>query len=227
MALGCWLIGGVALASPVHNQIPTQPFTQNVLLGVGHNHSNHLSAAKRAKVCRRQAQLDKQSFTTCQYRGVYHFIARKRPAHAKLLGKPGIESSADRKIAFWWTHPKAYQEMRWRNMPPKEVAPQLWRSEFGWSQAQINAAFEILVTGKRAENSSMNPCRGFSEDPDVTCAQTHVRNGQYVACGIPQFRPCRLLGDTLGQLRAFVGYVNGRYGGIFGALAHKRSYGWY
>lgn len=230
IALGCWLFGGGAvLASPIHNQEPPnqQVFIQNTSFELGHSPAR-MSDARRVKVCRRQATLDPRSFTSCQYAGVYHALERKHPARVKTLAKPRNETAKDRKAAYWWTHPKAYQEMRWRNMPPREVAPQLWKSEFGWTQAQIDAAFEIIETGRLAENSSWNPCRGFGESPNVSCAQTRARNGVYVACGIPQFRPCRLLGDVLAQLRAFVRYVESpRYGEIFGALAHKRRYGWY
>ena len=47
------------------------------------------------------------------------------------------------------------------------------------------------------------------------------------ACGIPQFYPCRDLGDAHAQIVDGLAYIAGRYHTPSGALAHWIDFGWY
>lgn len=56
-------------------------------------------------------------------------------------------------------------------------------------------------------------------------------NSSSGACGLAQALPCSKMGanwnDPVVALKWMYSYVNGRYGGFAGAVAHSRSHGWY
>lgn len=185
--------------------------------------------AKKAKIrCAQQLKLDKNQFSSCQYTSVYRSFSKNKKKNKWLkshrLREPGKDRKIDRQKLYFKTHPEAYYNFQLENMSTKQAAITIWTKEFGWSKAEVQAGFYII----RRESPTMNPCQGFGEPSNITCAETKAWNGKDVPCGIPQLKPCRYLGDKLEQLRAFVRYAeSSRYGSVFIAAAHKRRFGWY
>jgi hypothetical protein len=124
---------------------------------------------------------------------------------------------------FTRQRPAAAREAWLYSLPTPVAARIIWTAEFGWTPAEVAAGAWIIDGNYYPENDSWNPCRAWNEDKDVSCAHTRARNGMYLACGIGQRRPCKLLGRKLAQLRDFVVYITGRYSNVFNAKAYKEA----
>lgn len=186
---------------------------------------------RRAKICRRQLELHTDTFSSCQYPGAYATAVRSARKKAlvkrRKLHKPGEEDFRDRRLLYWIANPAAEREFELRHMPDKQAFLSILREDHGFSTAEIRATEYIIEYAPQPENDTWNPWRAYGENGNVTREQTYAHNGMDVACGIPQFRPCRVFGDLMAQAHAYARYVNERYGGAIIAAEHKRRFGWY
>lgn len=106
----------------------------------------------------------------------------------------------------------------------------LWLAQSGIPESQW-AYVDFLIS----KESGWNPC---SYNPgrsncNLTAAQVNdTKPGPgNVACGLAQSLPCGKWGEDwtnpVSQLKSANTYVNGRYGGWAGAVAHSKAKGWY
>lgn len=152
---------------------------------------------------------------------------KKLQVKRRKLHRPGEENYRDRRLLYWIANPAAERKFELLHMPDKKAFLTILRQDHGFSEAEIRATEYIIEKAPEPENDTWNPWRAYGEDGDVTREQTYARNGMDVACGIPQFKPCRVLGDLVAQAHAYAKYVKERHGGALGAEAHKRRYHWY
>lgn len=124
----------------------------------------------------------------------------------------------------WWQGVRVKTLEVGSRCTPYAVGKQM-AAERGWTSGEFLAADSII-----RRESSWDPCAHY---PGVHGDCGYLGES---ACGIPQAVPCSKLRDacgsiTYGTLRCQIAwtynYMDGRYGGPYGALAHKNAYGWY
>lgn len=234
--LACILTLGVvtSVAAPSNTQTtPISTQAEHALTSLKtavatYHRSERSDAARQARICRRQLELHTDTFSSCQYPGAYATAMRNAKKKAlvrqRKLHKPGQENYRDLRLLYWIANPAAERKFELLHMPDKQAFLSILREKHGYSEAEIQATEYIIEYAPEPENDTWNPWRAYGEAGDVTREETHARNGMDVACGIPQFKPCRVFGDLFAQADAYAEYVKKRYGGAIGAAEHKRIF---
>lgn len=107
------MVGGVSLASPVHNSEPSIPQVSIQRTSFEAAHTPVQLNVRRARVCHRQAQLDPRSFTSCQYSVALRAVQRSHPHNRAVLRLPSTGATAvQRKTLYWIAYPAQYSLMR-------------------------------------------------------------------------------------------------------------------
>lgn len=105
------------------------------------------------------------------------------------------------------------------------------------SQANIPEVSNRVVTGSKSDwlAAAGIPESDWSSADWLVSRESgwnpNALNSSSGACGLAQALPCSKIGsnwnDPVVALRWMYGYVNNRYGGFAGAVAHSQNFGWY